>query len=128
MDPNEFGISTLPLQHLPYPAISAETLKGTNKGKVAVVTGARQGIGAAIAEALAKSGADVAILDLDVESQDGTKKACQKHGIRVEAYACDVTDEKAVLSTFDKIEKDLGPIEYVQAFVPLQPCTVRSST
>lgn len=111
MDPAEFGISTLPLQHAPYPAITPETLKGTNTGKVAVVSGAGRGIGAAIAESLAKSGADVAILDLKVETQAQTKEACQAHGVHVEAYACDVTDIDMVVSTFDKIEKDLGPIK-----------------
>ena len=34
-------------------------------GKVAIVTGAAQGIGRAIAEALAKAGADIVIADLD---------------------------------------------------------------
>jgi cadmium resistance protein CadD (predicted permease) len=43
MDPAEFGISTLPLQHSPYPAISSETLSKANVGKVAVVTGAAGG-------------------------------------------------------------------------------------
>jgi hypothetical protein len=44
MDFAEFGISSLPLQHEPYPAISAEALVNTNIGKVAVVTGAAGGM------------------------------------------------------------------------------------
>lgn len=44
MDPAEFGISTVPLQHSPYEAISAETLANANKEKVAVVTGAAGGL------------------------------------------------------------------------------------
>ncbi|KAF2183464.1 short chain dehydrogenase/reductase-like protein SDR [Zopfia rhizophila CBS 207.26] len=111
MDPAEFGISTLPLQHGPYPAISPETLHGVNAGKIAVITGAGQGIGAGIAESLAQSGANVAILDLTVEKLDKTKETCQAHGVKVEAYACDVTEKDAVLATFDRIEKDLGPID-----------------
>jgi hypothetical protein len=43
MDPAEFGISTLPLHHSPYPAISPDTLAKSNKGKLAVVTGAGGG-------------------------------------------------------------------------------------
>ena len=111
MDPAEFGISTRPLQHSPYPAISPETLKGTNAGKVAVVTGAAQGIGAAIAEALAKSGANVALLDLSVEKQEDTKKACETHGVKVKTYACDVTDQDGITKTLDAVENDLGPIK-----------------
>lgn len=43
MNFGEFDISTLPLQHDPYPAISSEALANTNLGKVAVVTGAGRG-------------------------------------------------------------------------------------
>lgn len=43
MDPKDFGISTLPLQHEPYGPILPERLVGANKGKVAVVTGAGRG-------------------------------------------------------------------------------------
>jgi NAD(P)-dependent dehydrogenase (short-subunit alcohol dehydrogenase family) len=111
MDPAEFGVSTLPLQHSPYGPITPESLKGANTGKVAVVTGAAQGIGAAISEALAKSGANVAILDLTVEKLGQTKLACESHGVAVQAYACDVADSSAVSSTFDSIAKDLGPID-----------------
>ncbi|KAF2004911.1 NAD(P)-binding protein [Amniculicola lignicola CBS 123094] len=111
MDPAEFGISTLPLQHAPYPAIYSDTLRGTNKGKVAIVTGAGRGIGAAVAEALSKSGADVAILDLTVENLEETKGTCEAQGVKVQAYACDVADEVTVRETFGNIEKDLGPID-----------------
>jgi hypothetical protein len=43
MDPAEFGISTLPLHHSPYPSIFPSTLAKFNKGKLAVVTGAAGG-------------------------------------------------------------------------------------
>lgn len=111
MDPAEFGISTLPLYHHPYPAISSEALANTNVGKVAVVTGAARGIGAAIAESIAKTGANVAILDLTIESQVATKAACEKAGVEAVAYSCDVTDLEGVRSVFDHVERDLGPIE-----------------
>lgn len=111
MDPAEFGISTLPLQHAPYAAISAETLKNSNDGKTAVVTGAGRGIGAAIAEALAKSGANIAILDLSVERLENTKETCQAHGVKVQTHACDVTNIEIFNATLNKIESDLGPIE-----------------
>ncbi|KAL1612288.1 hypothetical protein SLS60_000512 [Paraconiothyrium brasiliense] len=111
MDPNEFGTSTIPLQHAPYGPITAEALQNKNAGKIAVVTGAGQGIGAAIAEALIKSGATVAILDLSVEKQQKTQEACESYGGKVKAYACDVSNQDAVVTTFDEIEKDLGTID-----------------
>ncbi|OAK99671.1 NAD(P)-binding protein [Phaeosphaeriaceae sp. SRC1lsM3a] len=111
MDPAQFGYSTLPLQHAPYDTISAETIGKANAGKTAFITGAAQGIGAAIAESLAKSGANIAILDLKVENLNTTKEACLAHGIKVSAYGCDVTDAEKVKSTLDEAEKNLGPID-----------------
>lgn len=69
------------------------------------------GIGRAIAEALAASGANVAVIDLKVESLSETKAACESLGVRAMSYACDVTDGARVKSTFDSIRKDMGPIE-----------------
>lgn len=111
MDPAEFGISTLPLHHHPYTAISSETLANTNVGKVAIITGAARGIGAAIAESIAKTGANVAILDLTVESQGGTKAACEKAGVKAVAYSCDVVNLENVRGVFEHVERNLGPIE-----------------
>lgn len=111
MDPNEFGVSTVPLRHEPYGPITPEALSNKNAGKVAVVTGAAQGIGAAISESLAKSGANVALLDLSADRLNDTKNACESHGAKAAAYACDVVDQEAVVKTLDVIEKELGPIE-----------------
>ncbi|KAH8764058.1 short chain dehydrogenase/reductase-like protein SDR [Hyaloscypha finlandica] len=111
MDPAEFGISTLPLQHRPYAAISSEALAKTNVGKVAVVTGAAGGIGAAIALSLAKTGANLALLDLTSSSQDATKAACEKEGIKAVAYSCNVADLETTRKVFEEIEKDLGAID-----------------
>jgi len=111
MDPTEFGTSTLPLQHAPYTAISTSTLAGANEGKVAVITGAGRGIGAAIAESLARSGASVALLDLSLEQLDATQETCRALGVRVAAYACDVTDAEGVERTFGDVERELGDIE-----------------
>ncbi|KAF2690890.1 NAD(P)-binding protein [Lentithecium fluviatile CBS 122367] len=111
MDPAEFGYSTLEMKHAPYGPITPEALKDSNKGKIAVVTGAAQGIGAAIAEALAKSGASVAILDLSVEKLAKTKEACEKQGVKVRAHACDVTNGGRLKEVFDEVEKELGNID-----------------
>ncbi|KAH7084756.1 short chain dehydrogenase/reductase-like protein SDR [Paraphoma chrysanthemicola] len=111
MDPAQFGISTRPLQHAPYSTISPETLANTNTGKVALITGAGQGIGAAISEALAKSGANIAILDLKIDNLAKTKQACLSYGVKVEDFQCDVTDIENVKEVFNQVEKKLGPID-----------------
>ncbi|KAF1967582.1 short chain dehydrogenase/reductase-like protein SDR [Bimuria novae-zelandiae CBS 107.79] len=111
MDPNEFGTSTVPLHHAPYGPITPEALKNKNTGKFAVITGAAQGIGAAIAQSLAQSGANVAILDLSTEKLQNTKKACEKHGVKVGVYACDVSDQNSVVTTLDAVERDLGLVD-----------------
>jgi NAD(P)-dependent dehydrogenase (short-subunit alcohol dehydrogenase family) len=70
------------------------------------------GIGKAISEALAKTGANLALLDLDAERQAETKTECEKIGVRVFMYGCDVTSLESCKKTFAQIEKDLGPVEY----------------
>ena len=92
MDPAEFGYSTIELQHAPYATIAAETIKDANSGKIALITGAGQGIGAAISEALARSGANVVILDLKLDHLSNTKSTCEQHGVKVTPYECDVTN------------------------------------
>jgi len=111
MDPVRFGISTIPLNHEPYGPIKPENLVGANKGKVAVVTGAARGIGRAISEHLANSGASLTILDRLVEGLEETKALCEKYSVKVTTYACDVTDVARVRAVLEEIEQDLGPID-----------------
>jgi NAD(P)-dependent dehydrogenase (short-subunit alcohol dehydrogenase family) len=78
-----------------------------------VVTGAARGIGRAISENLANSGANLAIIDLLNDPLQETKAICEKYGVTVKAYPCDVTDVERVKTVLKDIEQDLGPIELV---------------
>ncbi|MFD6163354.1 beta-ketoacyl-ACP reductase [Nocardia sp. NPDC060256] len=74
--------------------------------KVAVVTGAAQGIGAATALRLAIEGASVAVLDRN--TPEATLEQISRAGGKASGYVCDVTDRDSVQSVFDQIATDLG--------------------
>lgn len=80
-------------------------------GRVAVVTGAARGIGAASAELLARAGADVAVVDL-LDGSDSVT-AVQAWGRRAAAYQVDLRDEAAVDDTFARIRADFGRLDVV---------------
>ena len=63
-------------------------------GRVAIVTGAGQGIGRAIALKLASYGADIAAIDVDFENATETALEVQRMGRKTMALKVDVTDQK----------------------------------
>mgnify|MGYP003340561164 FL=1 len=65
-------------------------------GKVAVVTGAAQGIGLATADALSEAGATVIIADMNPDTAARSSQALQAKGRKVEWEKLDVTDARAV--------------------------------
>jgi NAD(P)-dependent dehydrogenase (short-subunit alcohol dehydrogenase family) len=86
------------------------TISFSLDGRVAVVTGAAQGIGQAAAVALAQQGADVACVDLDADRCADTVAMVEAKGRRALAVGCDVSDRAAVDSAADHIVAELGPI------------------
>ena len=81
------------------------------KNKNFVITGAAQGLGAAISDALASQGAKLALLDVNVEGLDQAVELCKKAGATdCFAFTCDVADETSVRRSFASIEENLGPV------------------
>ncbi len=72
-------------------------------GKTAIVTGGASGIGEAIAEQFARSGAKVRILDINGEAAEKTARRISSTGGNATAYACDVTNHSAVSQVFGSI-------------------------
>ncbi|MEV0263571.1 2,3-dihydro-2,3-dihydroxybenzoate dehydrogenase [Streptomyces sp. NPDC050617] len=78
-------------------------------GRVALVTGAGQGIGEAVVRALIERGAKVAALDA---TPDGIKALETEFGAaRVTAHLADVTDSAAVERVMDDVERAAGPLD-----------------
>ena len=80
----------------------------TLAGRIAMVTGAGQGIGAAIGARLAKLGASVAVCDIDKATATATADSLETASIGVQI---DVSDRAAVLAAVARIGDELGPID-----------------
>ncbi|MCL2780623.1 MAG: 3-oxoacyl-ACP reductase FabG [Actinomycetia bacterium] len=80
-------------------------------GKVAVVTGAARGIGAAIASRLARDGATVAVVDLEPELTKPTVEAILASGGAAVGVGCDVANEGAVRAAAERIAAEQGSID-----------------
>jgi 3-oxoacyl-[acyl-carrier protein] reductase len=77
--------------------------------RVAIVTGAARGIGAAIALRLAAEGCEVAVLDIEEASCAGTVSSARGHGRNALAVSADVRDEASVLAAVARVAAELGP-------------------
>ena len=80
------------------------------KNRVAVVTGGAQGIGYAISERLLRSGATVAMWDMDAAKLDEAKASLSKLG-KVSGYVVELTSDDAVAATTQQTIQQLGQID-----------------
>ena len=81
------------------------------QGRVAIVTGAAQGIGRAIAETLAEAGADIVVADLDPTRSKETVAAVEKAGRKALNLKVNVADANDTKAMAEQILKDWGKID-----------------
>ena len=79
--------------------------------RVAVVTGAARGLGAAIAARLGQAGCAVAVVDLNIAGAESVADRLTAAGATAKAYKCDVTDRADVEACIDAVEADFGPLD-----------------
>ncbi|MBX6321411.1 MAG: SDR family oxidoreductase [Rhodospirillaceae bacterium] len=84
---------------------------GRLSGKRALVTGAAQGIGRAIALAFAREGADVAVIDLRREGAERAAGEIRALGVATAAAVADVGDEGQVKAAFKTLGQSFGRID-----------------
>ena len=83
-------------------------------GRVSVVTGAARGIGFACARALAASGSDVALCDLDEGAASASAAALAKEmGVRARGYAMNVTNPAQIRDGLTRVVADFGAVDHL---------------
>jgi 3-oxoacyl-[acyl-carrier protein] reductase len=94
------------------------------KGKVAVVTGASKGIGAAIAKGLSAAGAAVVVnYSSSKEGADRVVADIKLRGGRAIAVKCDVAKTGDIRQLFDETKKAFGTLDVLVKCRRLQVCT-----
>jgi len=82
-------------------------------GKIAVVTGAAQGLGRAMALALAEAGADVMLVDRNEAGARETAATIGKLGRSAVVAGCDVADQAQIRGLFRRLDTEFGSIDFL---------------
>jgi NAD(P)-dependent dehydrogenase (short-subunit alcohol dehydrogenase family) len=83
------------------------------RGKVAVVSGAAQGLGQATALALAENGADVVLADRNVGGAEATASKVERSGRRALVVGVDVSDVDAIRGHFRQVDLNFGRVDFL---------------
>lgn len=106
-------VQAAPREAKPFPDTPENVLQQFSmKGKVVAITGASDGIGWAVAEAIAEAGGSVALIynSNDAAIEKG-KALAEKHNITATAYQLEVSDPTNVEKTINHIASDFGKLD-----------------
>ena len=81
------------------------------EGRRVLIVGGGQGMGEATAMLLGRLGAEVALLDLELDRAERVRDAITRGGGRAFAVQADVTDEASLVTAFAKVESEFGPVD-----------------
>jgi len=81
--------------------------------KVALVTGAAQGLGRAMALALAEAGADLMLVDRNADGTTKTAALIEAYRRRAVVAPCDVSDPEQIRSLFLRLDTEFGRIDFL---------------
>jgi NAD(P)-dependent dehydrogenase (short-subunit alcohol dehydrogenase family) len=82
-------------------------------GKVAVVSGAAQGLGRATSLAVAQHGADVLLIDRNKDGAEDTASEIRSLGQRAIVAQCDVSDPSAIAELFRLVDSEFGRVDFL---------------
>src|SRR5690606_12304616 len=80
---------------------------------VCVITGAGSGIGRALAEALARRGAKLALSDVDTDGLAETVKRCERYGAEIKSDRLSVNERERLLLYADEVKAHFGVVQQV---------------
>lgn len=81
------------------------------EGKTVLITGAARGLGAAMARALAARGAQLALVDLELEALEPTRADCAALGVAARTYAANVAVEDEVVDLYERVVEDFERLD-----------------
>ena len=93
-------------------------------GEVAVVTGAAQGIGSAIARRFAEASATVVLADIQLDKAEGVAERIRTDGGKAHAMVVDIADPESVVALRKRVRETVGPASILvndAALIPFRP-------
>jgi len=82
-------------------------------GRVAVISGAAQGMGQATALALANAGADMMLIDRNLDGANATADEVRRMGRKAATSGCNVSDPDAIASLFQDVDRVFGRVDFL---------------